>query len=445
MIQVLTPRYECPVPKASPRECALDVLLASYKGAGFVEGPLHERLDDPALSHKERAQITGLVCGVTRRRLTLDWLIERFSTRPLDRLTPELHVILRLGLCQILYLDAVPDYAAVSEAVDAARRRVHEGAARFANAVLRAVLRAKADLPWPPETGLVDHLAVVHSHPRWLVARWLKHLGREKTIEICTTNNSPSPLFVRANRLKLTRDELLAHFAQSGVEATPLDGDPSAARIEDPGPIDALETYQRGEFYVQDLTAMRVAPLLDPQPGETVLDLCAAPGGKTGHCAELMRDTGRIVACDVEGRRLDRLRENMARLGITCVEPARCDALHLPRLIPVGSFDRVLLDAPCSNTGVLRRRVDARWRLTEADLAAFGARQAELLDVAARMARPRAVLVYSTCSIEPEENAHVVRGFLSRHGEFRLESETAILPTLDGGDGGYTARLIAAA
>lgn len=430
------------MPNASPRECALDILLAAYKGAGFVDGPLHERLDDPALSHKQRAQITGLVYGVTRRRLTLDWLIERFSTRPLDRLTPELHVILRLALYQILYLDAVPDYAAVSEAVDAARGRVHEGAARFANAVLRAALRAKAGLPWPPESDLVEHLAVVHSHPRWLVARWLKHLGRQKTAELCATNNVPSPITVRANRLKLTRDELLEHFRTDGVEATALDD--AALRIEDPGPIDALDTYQRGEFYVQDRTAMRAARLLDPQPGEAVLDLCAAPGGKTGHCAELMGDTGRIVACDLDEHRLDRLRENMARLGIRCVEPARCDARHLPELIPPGSFDRVLLDAPCSNTGVLRRRVDARWRLSEADIAAFGARQAELLDVAALMCKPGGILVYSTCSIEPEENELVVRGFLSRHGEFQLESETGVLPTPDGGDGGYVARVVKA-
>ena len=431
------------MPRTSPRECALEVLQTpTGPSKGFVETALHKRLAAAAFSPADRALITQLVYGTTRRRLTLDWLIERTSDRPLEKLDPALRLILHVALYQVLFMDKVPDYAAVNEAVEAAKRRLHAGAAKFVNAVLRAVLRIRTKLPWPPaDKDLVEHLAVVHSHPRWLVRRWLEHFGRETTAEICAADNLPPAITLRVNRLRLSRDELIQHLAGEGIEAKAVGGDQAAVRIRTPGALDALETFARGEFYVQDVTAMSVARLLDPQPGQRVLDLCAAPGGKATHCAELMDDTGRVVACDLDEKRLELLAANVARLGLTCIEPARCDARHVPGLLPTASFDRVLLDVPCSNTGVLRRRAEARWRISQNDLAALSARQGELLDAAAPMLKPGAVLVYSTCSIEPEENGRAVRAFLSRHGEFALEGETTLLPDAAGADGGYMARL----
>jgi len=431
------------VPQTSPRECALDVLQApTGPSKGFVETALHTQLAAGAFSPADRALITELVYGATRRRLTLDWVIERTSDRPIEKLDPALRLILHVALYQVLFMDKVPDYAAVNEAVEAAKRRLHAGAAKFANAVLRTVLRTKARLPWPtPDQDLVEHLAVVHSHPRWLVRRWLDHFGPDTTAEICKADNLPPAITLRVNRLKLSRDELIQRLASESVEAEAVGGDEAAVRVRTPGPLDTLQTFARGEFYIQDVTAMSVARLLDPRPGERVLDLCAAPGGKTTHCAELMDDTGRVVACDLDEKRLGLLAANVARLGLTCVEPARCDARHLPELLPAASFDRVLLDAPCSNTGVLRRRAEARWRVKENDIGPLSERQGELLDAAALMLKPGAVLVYSTCSIEPEENARAVRAFLSRHGEFALEGETALLPDAAGADGGYMARL----
>ncbi len=429
--------------QTSPRECALEVLRATLgTSRGFVDAALNERIATAGLSPADRSLVTELVYGVTRRRLTLDWVIGCYSNRPLEKLDPTLRLILHVALYQLLFMDKVPDYAAVNEAVEAAKHHVHAGAGTFANALLRTVLRTKGELPYPnAEQDLVEHIAVVHSHPRWLVRRWLEHLGRDRTLEVCAANNLAPAITLRANRLKVSQDELIEHLRDEGVEAEPAGGDEAAVRVHASKPLDALATYARGEFYVQDVTAMRVARLLDPQPGERLLDMCAAPGGKTSHCAELMDDRGRIVACDLDEKRLGTLCGNMARLGITCVETARCDARHVPELLPTASFDRVLLDAPCSNTGVLRRRAEARWRIKERDIELLSARQGELLDAAARMLKPGGVLVYSTCSIEPEENDRVVRHLLSRHGEFRLDGETLLLPTDKGGDGGYMARM----
>jgi 16S rRNA (cytosine967-C5)-methyltransferase len=416
---------------------------AASRRHAFADAILHERLTEADFSHADRAFATELVYGVIRRRLTLDWVIERFANRPLEKLDAALRLILHVALYQLLFMNSVPDYAAVNEAVEAAKRRLHAGAATFANGLLRAVLRARSTLPYPPRSDdLVEHLAVVHSHPRWLVQRWINHLGPERTEAVCAVDNQPPPIVLRANRLKLSRDELIDRLRAEGVDAQALEQDDAAVRIAPPPrALDALEAYARGEFYVQDLTPMRVTRLLDPKPGERVLDLCAAPGGKTSHCAEIMDDSGRVVACDLNEKRLRLLEENMARLAITCVEIARCDARHLPDLIPPGSFDRVLLDVPCSNTGVLRRRVEARWRLKENDIASLADRQAELLEAAAPMPKPGGVLVYSTCSIEPEENDQLIRRFLSRHGDFTLDAETLVLPSAGGGDGGYMARM----
>jgi 16S rRNA (cytosine967-C5)-methyltransferase len=431
------------VPRPDPRQCALDVLhAAAARPKRFVDEILDQHAAAAGLSHADRAFVMELVYGATRRRLTLDWLIERYSKRPLDTLDAQLRLIVQLALYQLLFMDTVPDYAAVNEAVETAKRRIHAGAAKFANGLLRAVLRAKDALPYPsPDDDLAEHIAVVHSHPRWLVRRWLEQFGRDRTIEICTADNLAPPVTLRANTLKITRDQLIDHLRAEQVEAEPADGDESAVRVRTKTPLAELETYRRGEFYVQDVSAMRVARLLDPQPGERVLDLCAAPGGKTTHCAELMHDEGRLVACDLDEKRLDVLRANVARLGLTCIEPARCDARHLPQLIPTGAFDRVLLDVPCSNTGVLRRRVEARWRIAPEDIASLAARQAELLETAHRMLRTGGILVYSTCSVEPEENDQTVRAFLSRHGEYRIEHEELILPTANGPDGAYMARI----
>jgi len=416
---------------------------ASRPSSPFVEALLDKQITAAALSHADRALTTEIVYGVTRRRLTLDWIIEHYASRPLDKLDPLLRLILQVALYQLLFMDKVPEYAAVNEAVKAAKRDLHAGAGKFANGLLRTVLRAKDRIPYPSVgTHPIEHFAVVHSYPRWLIRRWLTQFGHDQTAEICAAGNQAPPITLRANRLKVSSAELIEHLQHEGAQAALAGGDEAAVLVRSPKPLPSLDAFAQGECYVQDITAMSVARLLDPQPGEQVLDLCAAPGGKTSHCAELMNDTGRVVACDLDEKRIEMLRANMARLGLTCVEPARCDAHDVPKLMPQTTFDRVLLDAPCSNTGVLRRRVEARWRISEQEIESLSTRQAELLQTGARMVRPGGILVYSTCSIEHDENQDIARGFLSRHGEFRLEGEMALLPAAGGGDGGYMARLV---
>ena len=339
-----------------------------------------------ALSRRDRALLTTLVYGVTRRRRTLDWLIDRCA----KRVHPEIRQHLRVALFQVRYLDRIPRHAAVHEAVELAK-----GVSRKAAGFVNAVLRKAADLRLP------DTVGVRTSHPDWLIARWR---GRIPKLEaILEANNAVLPVTVRTNPLR----------APGPVD---LDGDPMAH----PG-------FAEGHFTVQDETAMAVAPLLTPKPDERVLDLCAAPGGKTTHLAELMGGKGLVVAVDLPDR-IGLVRESVDRLRLRNV---RCLAADGTRVSFRERFDAILIDAPCSNTGVLSRRPDVRWRLHEKDVEGATALQKQLVDNAARLLRPGGRLVYSTCSLEPEENR-------VDHPGLRLEKEELTLPT-ERASGGYVA------
>jgi 16S rRNA (cytosine967-C5)-methyltransferase len=324
-------------------------------------------------------------------RRPLDWLIDRCA----KRVHPEIRRHLQVALFQIRYLSRVPRHAAVHEAVELAKG-VSSKSAGFVNAVLRKA----ADLPLPDNPGLV------HSHPDWLVERWRARFGNWR--ELLEADNAVLPVTARVNRVKV----------KGGPDAVEIDGDPAA----DP-------RFAAGELTVQDETSMKVAPLLAPKAGERVLDLAAAPGGKTTHLAELMGGKGAVVAVDLPDR-LPLVREAAARLGLANVECLAADGATVAFREP---FDAVLLDAPCSNTGVLARRPDARWRIREADIAACAALQRRLLENAARLLKPGGRLVYSTCSLEPEENRPAIPGL-------RLVSEELTLPT-DRRSGGYQALL----
>jgi 16S rRNA (cytosine967-C5)-methyltransferase len=355
----------------------VDDALEARRGAGF--------------SRRDRALLTALVYGAVRMRRPLDWLIDRCA----KRVHPEIRRHLQVALFQIRYLSRVPRHAAVHEAVELAKG-VSAKSAGFVNAVLRKA----ADLPLPDNPGLV------HSHPDWLVERWRKRFPEWRGI--LEADNAVLPVTARVNRLKV----------KDGPDAVELEGDPAA----DP-------RFAAGELTVQDATSMKVAPLLGPKPGERVLDLCAAPGGKTTHLAELLGGKGLVVAVDLP-ERLPLVRDAVARLGLPNVELVGADGAAVAFREP---FDAVLLDAHCSNTGVLARRPDVRWRLREADIAACAAFQRRLLENAAGLLRPGGRLVYSTCSLEPEENRVDVPGL-------RLVSEETTLPS-DRASGGYQSLL----
>lgn len=422
-----------------PREIAVEVLNPGPSGQEYVEKRLEQALLQAPLSPPDRRLLQELVYGVVRAQATLDWMIDRKTAgRPQK---PVLRTLLQLGLYQMFWLDRVPNYAAVNETVELAKRKGFSSQSGFINAVLRGYGRERDQTI--AQLGLLktDQPALGYSHPQWLYDRWLARYGAEKTVQLMDWNNTPPPTFARLNTLKGNIGDLMARWQTENVEHTPkmcdwLDAG-TVFELKAHPSLATLPSFKDGLFYLQDPSTLLSVVSLAPQPGETILDACAAPGGKTAYMAQFMKNQGRIVAEDMDTMRLKLVEENCARLGVTC---AKIQSSTLTA--PTGElFDRILVDAPCSNTGVMRRRVDLRWRLRAEEIARLSRCQSGILRQCAGQLKPGGTLVYSTCSLEPEENQDVVRAFLSENSEFSLAAERALTPFTDGVDGAYTARL----
>lgn len=378
---------------------------------------------------RDRRLITTLVHGVVQWKKRLDWILDQFVKGGIKRLDSWTHQALRMGVYQLVFLDRIPDWAAIDESVELAKQMSGRGAAGLVNAVLRRIAREQAAVRYPSlENDPVLHIAVMYSHPEWIVARWIDRYGVHDTIALCQFNNTPRPVVLRVNRIRTTSSEVQRRLEAQGISHRMGRYHPFSLELQEGVDVGRLSIHQAGFVQVQDEAASLVSLLVDPQPGEYVVDACAAPGGKTTHMAELMRDQGKLLAVDIDRRRLDLLRDNCRRLGIGCVDPLLADAREP---LPPPKADRVLLDAPCSGLGVLARRSDARWRKSEEDIAELQTLQKDILQAAARTVRPGGRLVYSTCTIEPEENEEVVSWFLEAHaGEYQqLSASTTTVPS----------------
>lgn len=385
-------------------------------------------LGESVLERRDKAFVTECVYGVMRWQARIDWLLGQVCRRPLETLTPWIRNALRLGVYQCLWMERVPHRAAVHETVALARRFGHEGAARFVNGVLRTLLRQHATYQLPDAVLHPSaHLALALSHPQWLVERWLQRYGWERTRALCAANNHSGSITLRTNTLRTTPHALAQRLVQEGLQhVAPSPLSPEGLVVQGTDRLDRLPSYQEGLFQVQDAGAMFVAPLCQPRPGQRWLDVCAAPGGKTTHLAQLMGDVGYIAACDQQGGRLRLLQQNIDRLGLTSVKTWVMDATcTLPE---DGYFDGILIDAPCSGFGVLRRHPDIKWRKTEANILELQATQLQLLHTQCERLAPTGVLVYSVCSNEPEETHGVIQRFLAEHPSMRLDPITCGLP-----------------
>jgi len=440
------------------RETALRVLQAVEEEGAYANVALVKVMRRHPLSEQDRRFVTELVYGTVKASGTLDWILRRYSSRPLRKIPPMIRLILKMGLYQIFYLDRVPASAACNTSVDLAKRYGHAGTAKFVNAILRSAVREPEKAAFPHGPGkATEELALASFHPQWLVRRWVKAFGFDEAKALCDFDNTQAPLVVRVNTLKTNREGLLDALKESGAEAEPSTWSPEGVIIRSHGSLDTLAPLQEGLCQVQDESSMLVAHVVAPQDGEFIIDCCSAPGGKTTHMAALMHNTGHIVAGDLYDHKLERIAENAARLGITTIETKKTDARDVGKLYP-GKADRVLVDAPCSGLGVLRRKPDARWRKTEEEIAELPKMQYAILASAAMAVKPGGVLVYSTCTIERAENQAVVESFLTRHPEFSLECTGSFLPEKkrqddmvqlypqrDGTDGFFIARLRRAA
>lgn len=396
------------------REEALRVLRRMRAGQPIAEALNASHRQRP-LDPKDRALLTQLVYGVTRHRRFLDAIIGNFSKSPLE---PDVRDILRLGFFQLRFLDKIPAYAVVNAAVEETKL-VQPKATRLVNAVLR-----RGQSYEPQNLSLGDR----YSHPDWLVERWGRRFGK-KLPDILAANNQIPPLTLRINLDRVTRTEVIEELTAAGVTAEPSPYLEAAVRVTGSVWLEDLPVFQSGRVTVQDESGMLVTLVMDPKPSERILDLAAGVGGKTGHILEYTQGESHVVAMDVSAERLDVLRRNVTRLGFAeQVETIRGDATKAPEALGLGGFDRVLVDAPCSNLGVLRRRVDARWNKSLEDLKSHQTRQVQLLKAAILAAKPSGVIVYSTCSVEPEETLQVIGLIETEMPGVRRESVAEWLP-----------------
>jgi 16S rRNA (cytosine967-C5)-methyltransferase len=422
-----------------PRQIAVRILRRHSAAPAFIEDLLDAELTKSSLESADRRLVQELTFGAVRRQATLDWLIHRKTEGRTQKST--LQILLRLGLYQIFWLERIPEHAAVHETVELAKQLGFGPQAGFINAVLRGYVREREATLAELETLKHEQPALGFSHPAWLCDRWRSRWDDASLRALLEWNNQPPMTCARLNAIKTSADALARRWESEGVLFTPRQWDwtppDTVFELRSHPPLLSLASFQQGFFYIQDPGTLLAVHFLDPKPGETILDLCAAPGGKTTYIAQLMQNEGAVMAQDINERRRELVRENCERLGVGIVRVS--DATT-----PVGRdpVDRVLVDVPCSNTGVMRRRVDLRWRIQPSELKRLAKNQLELLTRGAGQVKVGGTVVYSTCSLEPEENAEVVRKFLATQTNFKLDTERTLLPFQDGVDGAYAARIV---
>lgn len=412
---------------SNPRLSAFTVLLRIHKEGSFADQLMDRELTKGQLSGPDRGLFAELVFGVLRRQGTLDHILTGLLTQPLLKLEPQVLILLRLGLYQLFYLDRIPESAAVNESVNLAKQIIPR-ASGLINAVLRNYLRHKDTITYPdPIAAPAASIAARHSHPSWLVKQWFAQLGEEETDLLAAASSLQPPLTLRVNTLKITRNDLLQRLQDNGISAAACQYSPYGIQIEGRHNIPGLPGYREGFFTVQDEASQMAAILLDPQIGDRIIDTCAAPGGKATHLAQLMNDQGQVLAMDLSKSKLPLINETTQRLGITIINTRSADLLN-SAAFPKDAFDKVLLDAPCSGLGVIRRNPEAKWRLTTEDIVRLAATQKTMLKNAVRLLKPGGTILYSTCSTSSEENEKVINDFLSRHHDCVLENLNDIFP-----------------
>jgi 16S rRNA (cytosine967-C5)-methyltransferase len=446
------------------RQIAFIALREVHRHGAFADAALDRAFRNSQLNDLDRRLVTELVCGSIRRMRSLDFIIDKLAKKPSSQQPPELRSILHLGLYQLEYLNHIPPSAAVNTTVQLAKENGFSGLSSFVNGLLRQYTRLTPPTPpyqggaqsvadashaaetqttsdFPPYQGgagggfnslklpknPIQRLGILHSFPDWIIAMWLEQLGETETEKLCEWFNISPTIDLRINPLTSSISRIENSFKSKNILTSRIPNLPQALRINSStGAIQNLPGYSEGWWTIQDSSAQLVTHLLDPQPGEIIIDACAAPGGKTTHIAELMQDTGTIYACDRTANRLKRLKENTARLQMKSIQIRTGDSRNFPEFIDLA--DRVLLDAPCSGLGTLHRRPDARWHHTPENIQQQSQLQSELLANAATFVKSGGILVYATCTIHPLENERVVRSFLSNNPRWQIEPPTIDLP-----------------
>ena len=413
----------------SVRWLASEILLKVDTRKAFADILLDQGIRTRRIEERDRALLTELVYGTLRWRGTIDARLSRHLRRPLVETDAVIRNLLRVTLYQLLFLDRIPDYAAVNDAVQIAKKHKGGKVAGFVNGVLRNFLRGKNVTAAPQAADdSIATLAVEYSHPEWLVKQWLEYFGLEAAKALMRANNERSPLVLRVNTLKSNRKAFLDLLEKNGITAVATRWSPQGVWVQSGSAVDGLPGFHQGLFQVQGEASHLVAYLLAPQPGERVLDACAAPGGKSTQIAELMKDAGEVMAVDISTRGIEKIRDNATRLGLTSIRARLSDASREFAGSFLGHFDRILVDAPCSGLGTLRSHPEIKWHRNPSDIERLSRLQEKILDRVASCLKPGGVLVYSTCTLTPDENEQIVESFLQAHREFELENAAGYLP-----------------
>ncbi len=415
----------------NPRALALQVLLSWHRTGTYPDQLLRDLLDtNPQIKSVDRSLIYQLVYGVLRWQGKIDWVLKQFSKMALEKLSMRTLFILRLGIFQLLFLSRIPVSAAVNESVKLAKSGREPWTGHFINAVLRSLDRGREGLSFPSPDDPVSYLAVNFSHPVWLVKRWLDVFGFEKTRDLCESNNRIPSYTIRVNTSKISRQQLMRRFKPKALAVEPACYSAAGIRIEGPKrPLVEDDLYHQGFYQIQDEASQMIAPILDPKPGEWILDLCAGAGGKTGHLAQLMNNQGKIWAVDLHPKKIKALMENAGRVGTGIIQGLVGDGLKEDLFSKTARiFDRVLIDAPCSGWGVIGRNPDLKWRLGSEDSSRLANIQNKFLQNGAGWLKSKGVLVYCTCTLNREENQGVIENFLQENPDFILENVAPFLP-----------------
>lgn len=442
----------------SARETAILIIQKVLRENAYSNIALKKSLEKSNLSRVDKALVTEIVNGTLKNLIKIDWIASQFIKIKQNKLDKHIQDIIRTGIYQIMYLDRIPDSAVCNEGANLARKFGNEGAVKFTNGVLRNISRSKESIKYPDkEKEPIKYLSIYYSHPEWIIEKWMADYGFDFTEQLLAANNEVPNFTIRANRLKTDREGLKKILEQEEIECLEGKYNKEALYIKGTSSIEEKQSFKDGLYQVQDESSMLIGRILDPKPGELIVDVCSAPGGKTTHAAELMGNKGIIIARDIHKHKLDLIQQTCDRLGIDIVKTQLFNAKDLDETL-VDKADRVLLDAPCSGLGVMRRKPDLRWKKSPENFEELAKLQLQILNTASKYVKPQGVLIYSTCTINRSENIEVLEGFLKDNDEFYLEDLTGlvaenlesdtkskgyieIFPHIHGIDGFFIARL----
>ncbi len=442
----------------NPREIAINILKEINENEAYSNISITRNIEDVENSLDE-SFIREIVYGVIENKLQIDWIIMQFSKIKLKKIAPTIIEILRAGVYQIIFMDRIPDSAAVNESVKLAKKYGHKGSVGFVNALLRNISKNKNNIKLPEkDKSPIEFLSIKYSHPQWMIKKWIEDFGLDFTENLCIANNDKPKLNIRVNTLKISKQELINKLANRGFILSEGKYANDCIIIDNPIRITNTDEFKNGLFQIQDESSMLVAQIMNPKPGDFVIDVCSAPGGKTTHIAQKMENKGKIIARDIHEHKLNLIKDNVARLGTSIIQLEKYNATNLDENL-TEKADCCLVDAPCSGLGLIRRKPDIKWHKVEDSLSEITKLQYEILVNSSMYVKKGGILVYSTCTIQKEENIWLMKKFLEGNKEFRLISFQDLIdneelkkqaingyielyPNINGTDGFFIAKLI---